>query len=337
MRKWLKIIVYMVVINNVNALIKEDLYTANLNVASKDISQEQRIILKEQAFYEVIKKITGKSNIVDLKLDTKYIDKYLSQYAYHEINPEQLILKISFDKKAINQELLEHDYKFLGEYRPLTIIWSKSPEIINNQELLKYIESIAKLNGLSVIYPMYDVLDLDYLQNKSVDNVQFAKLIKQASKRYFADEIIFVDNIKEQSVLKLNWRSLSSDWQLNTDGRDYIEHANSLVDNLMQYFINVYVSGSYTSRDKETIILKISNVINLEDYARIENYLQNLSFIKTIHATKFEPGEVEFEVVANGGKESIKKAVAGNSMLSYVDYNNLSEDNLNVLSYRLQF
>lgn len=336
MRKWLKIIIYIGVINNANALIKEDLYTAKLHIASKDISQEQPIRLKEQAFYEVIRKITGKSNIVDLKLDTKYIDKYLSQYAYHEVNPEQLILKISFDKKAINQELLEHNYKFLGEYRPLTIIWSKSAEIINNQELLKYIESIAKLNGLSIIYPMYDVVDLDYLQNNAVDDVQFIKLIKQASKRYFADEIIFVNHIKEQSGLQFNWRSLSSDWQLNTDSHDYIEHANSLVDNLMQYFINVYVSGSYTAIDKETIIIKISNVINLEDYARVENYLQKLSFIQTIQATKFEPGEVEFEVVANGGKDSIKKAVAGNSMLSNVDYN-LPEDNLNVLSYRLQF
>lgn len=320
------------VINNAIALIKEDLYNIQLKVPSKEIGKEKREHLITQAFYQVLQKITGKDNI----LASEQADQYLSKYAYQDINQGQFMLNISFDAVAINQQLLSHHYKFLGEYRPLTIIWSKSSDVNNNVELLQQIESVAKSKGLSIIYPMYDVLDLTALQQSSIDDLEFIKLITQASKRYMADEIILVDLERIQDKSQLTWRSISDNWRLHTESNNDEEHAKIFIDNLMQYFINNYVSDNYANNQKETIIIKITNVINLEDYARIENYLQNLSLVKTIHATVLEPGEAEFEVVASGGKEAIKKAIATSNILSYVN-NQISDNNSNILLYKLHF
>jgi hypothetical protein len=53
----------------------------------------------------------------------------------------------------------------------------------------------------------------------------------------------------------------------------------------------------------------------LEDYVQVEKYLQNLPIINNLRATKFQSGEVEFEIIANGDRQAIKNAIAGNNVL----------------------
>ncbi len=72
-----------------NALVKEDLYSANIKVLSKEISVEQRKNITEQAFSEILQKITGKPKTLTIQ----NVDQYLSQYAYSNID-NQTILKI---------------------------------------------------------------------------------------------------------------------------------------------------------------------------------------------------------------------------------------------------
>ena len=334
MRKiYLVLILYFfyVVLNIATALVKEDLYSADIKVASREISPEQRKKLAEQAFSEVLQKITGKSKTLDIQ----NFDKYLSQYSYNDdVVGDQITLKISFDQKVINQSLSDNNYKFLGEYRPLTIIWSKSTEINHNQELLQKIVSLAKLNGLSIVYPMLDTVDLELLQQKTNNEQQLIMSIKQASKRYAADEIIFVESNMEKDGLRFLWRSFVSDWQLTTTGPDFSVQANLLIEKLMEHFVKRYAAGSYPSKEKEVVIIKIVNIINLEDYVRVENYLQNLSFIKNLQATKFQAGEVEFELEVNGGKETIRNAIASSGILQENYSQNTTEKN--VLLYTLQ-
>ncbi|MGD0465108.1 MAG: DUF2066 domain-containing protein [Gammaproteobacteria bacterium] len=331
-KTYLVLMLYLVfwVVGTANALIKEDLYSADIKVSSRELDEAQRKKLTEQALSEVLQKITGKVNTLDIK----NVEKYLSKYSYNnDVVGDQIILKISFDQKIVSQALIDSNYKFLGEYRPLTIIWSKSPEINHNQELLQQILSLAKLNGLSVMYPMFDMIDLEALQQITDDEQQLIMLIKQASKRYSVDEIIFVEYKPEENGSHF-WRSFTSDWQLKTEGVDFAAQANLLIDKMMESFIKRYAAGSCTAKEKEVVVIKITNVINLEDYVRVENYLQNLSFIKSLQATKFQAGEVEFELVANGGKEFIKNAIASSGILQE-SYSKNSVDH-NVLLYTLQ-
>ena len=329
---WL-LVLYLVslAVDSATALIKEDLYSVDIKVSSREVDVEQRKKLDEQAFSEILQKITGKTNTLAIQ----NVDKYLSKYSYNnDVVGDQIILKISFDQKMVNQALTDNNYKFLGEYRPLSIIWSKSPEINHNQELLQQIVSLAKLNGLSIMYPMFDMVDLEVLQQKTDDEQQLIMLLKQASKRYAADEIIFAECSKEETGSQLVWRSFTSDWHLKTDGADFSAQANLLIDKLMEGFIKRYAAGGQNVDGKEVVIIKIINVINLEDYVRVENYLQNLSFIKSLQATKFQAGEVEFELTVNGGKESIKNAIASSGILQE-SYSQNSIDH-NVLLYTLQ-
>lgn len=319
-RKFCSICICSLIIINIKAfaLIKENLYSIDIKVESKDIDITQRNQLTEQAFAEVLQKITAKPKTLEIK----DFDKYLSKYFYNQTSDNQTTLTIFFDQKAIHQDLINNKYKFLGEHRPLTIVWPKSLGLTNNQELLDKIVVTAKSNGLSIIYPMLDLIDLKLL-NQSTDEQQLIQLIKQASKRYSADEIIFVESNKSEEVLRFSWKSVTSNWQIETNEPDVF------VQNLMDNFIKRYA----LNKDKETIFINIVNVINLEDYVRVENYLQNLSFVKNLQATKFQAGEVEFEVLLNGDKEAVRSAIANSSILRENHNKNLDQ---NVLSYSLQ-
>ena len=59
-----------------------------------------------------------------------------------------------------------------------------------------------------------------------------------------------------------------------------------------------------------------------------------LSFIKNLQATKFQAGEVEFELEVNGGKETIRNAIASSGILQENYSQNAIEKN--VLLYTLQ-
>ena len=93
------------------------------------------------------------------------------------------------------------------------------------------------------------------------------------------------------------------------------------------------------------ILLKINNIQNLEDYVKVEKYLQELPITNSLYANKFQSEEVEFKIIVTGGKTAIKKALASNDLFRYEhDNENINNNNLNdqlpncpSLSYTFQY
>ena len=139
-----------------------------------------------------------------------------------------------------------------------------------------------------------------------------------------------------EDILNINWKSIVNNWQFSDqllDNNQNTEQANLFVDKLTEHFLQLYASNN-TNIAKEIILMKISNVINLEDYVQVEKYLKTLAVVNNLHATKFQPGEVEFEIVANGGKQAIQNSISTNNLLQE-NYNHQSADN--TLLYTLNF
>lgn len=315
------LLLIMLLINNiVYAFRTEDLYTVEIDIPSKFISLEQRIALINQEFPKVLKKIIGKSK----SLPIENVDKYVSKYEYKDDNlaKNKVILKIFFDKSLINKTLIENNYAFLDEHRPVTIIWPKTSDLMSldsMQKLLQQILITAKDRGLSVIYPILDLKEVEILNQDIIDE-KFKNSIKQASQKYGADEIIIAKCDAGQDLLNISWSSIIHNWQfedqLLENNNNEVEQANLFVDKLLDHFISIYTgNNTRTGKNKETVFMRINNVINLEDYVQVEKYLQNLPIINNLRATKFQPGEVEFEIIANGDRQAIKNAIASNNVL----------------------
>ncbi len=327
----------MLLIHNVAyAFVSQDLYSSEIEVLSKSISLEQRNMLITEEFAKILKKITGKSN----SLSIENIDKYISKYEYKDdkLAKNKVTLKIFFDKTLVNKALIENKHIFLDEQRPLTIIWPKTSTIFAAdaiQAVLQKILVLAKDRGLPVIYPILDLQEVEILHKGIIDD-NFIASIKQASKRYGADEIIIAECNAIEDILNINWKSIVNNWQFSDqllDNNQNTEQANLFVDKLTEHFLQLYASNN-TNIAKEIILMKISNVINLEDYVQVEKYLKTLAVVNNLHATKFQPGEVEFEIVANGGKQAIQNSISTNNLLQE-NYNHQSADN--TLLYTLNF
>ena len=222
----------------------------------------------------------------------------------------------------INQSLAAKNQPFLGETRPLTIIWLK-PTLKERQELLEQIIDYAKIYSLPIVFPMFDLKELEILQEETINE----PLIKQASKRYSADEIITVTFTKKDDSIYLDWKSLVSNWQLNAPYTEPKIQASLFTEKLMEHFIKNYSANTSKFLPKEVITIKVANIINLEDYVKIENYLQNLTITKTLQTTKIQSGEVEFEVMAKGGKQAIRTAISANNFLQENHKNSSSDSN----------
>jgi hypothetical protein len=302
-----------------------------VNNKSLEVTQRNNLIQQE------ISKLLFAMSNQEINLEVENPEQYVNRYEYVDIDND-VFLKIYFDKKLINTILTENKHRFLDDNRPLTIIWPKrsTKDIIIVEQLLQQIASIAHKRKVPLVLPMLDVKEITMLHKDIVKN-NFNDLLKAASKKYFADEIITVDCNVEENILKIHWRSVINNWQFKhditiDDNINLTKEANLLLDQLMKNFLEKYV-GDNLVVNKEVIVMKINNIINLEDYVKIEKYLQNLSVVNSFSATKFQPGEIEFEIIAVGGKQSIINALATNELLQ--EQPNTKNLNGNIIHYTL--
>ena len=322
---FLLFVMYMVITKQAIAFDAEDLYIATIKTNSASITSEnQKKDLIINGFIQLLKKITGKQ--IDINIfGTDSLDQYINKYEYQD----QSTLKIHFDKHLINNVLIEHGYSFFQDFIPTTIVWPKYVNSITSdlgENLFKEIATISKERGLSIVYPVMDLKEIEIL-NKN-QNIQE---IKNLSRKYEVDEIIIADFQEWGSKLNVNYRSIINSWELKDSiintSNDCNRGANLFLDQLLEYLLKTYANNK-VNKIKEVFLINISNVVSLQDYVNVEHYLQNLSIINSIKATKFQAGEVEFEVTVKGDKQAIKKLIATKKFLKEIE-NNTSYSNEN--------
>lgn len=318
----------------------EEIYNPEIEVVNKELTKEQKNSIVNQELDKILLKLTGQNSV---KLTNPEL--LVNKYEYQELPENKIILKIWFDKKSIQKKLLEEKKLFLYEDLPVTIIWPKtnSPILTDAmQGLLERLSLIAKDYGLSIIYPVLNLAEVAML-NKDPKTDDFIDLIKINSKKYNANEIIIANYDLKEDALRINWSSVTSNWQFHNqliDNHELIDstqldsYANILVQNLMQHFIDLQHNQKIK---QEIILLRVSNVKNLEDYINVEKYLQNLKIVDNLYVAKFSNKEVEFRIVSNGSKQSFKHALAANNWLQENNEGNSYNPNYpdNLLTYTL--
>lgn len=344
------ICLYLIILNSINLAMNvangtaiSELYNAEIEVYTKHINDTDRNNLVKMEFDKILRKITGKSTSLTLEEAEQYLIKY--EYLKNYPSENKLTLKLYFDKGLINKTLQANRYVILSENRPSTLIWLQVEDTLLFEYVQQFLNKIAQIGadyGLNVIYPILDLPEVKLL-NQNLEHHQFVTSIKEFSKKYAADEIIVADYHMHEEGFIINWKSVTNIWEFknqlvyinglnnNHNTHDRVENtgfdiqANTFIENLFQHFLNLQIHNTKKIA-KQIISLKINNVKNLEDYVKIEKYLQGLPIISNLTAAKFDAEEVEFEVVATGGKAAIKKALANNQMLCYKKTNIANND-----------
>ena len=352
MNKIFRICLVFIILNSykiANAVIVSELYNSEIEVTARQITEASKSNLIKIEFDKILRKITGKN--VSLPLENA--EQYLSKYEYLDNYPSEnkLTLKLYFDKNLINKTLSDNRYVILNENRPVTLIWVKinqAPLFEIIQKFLNIISVVGSDYGIKIVYPILDLPEVQLL-NQNIEHDQLLQSIQQYSKKYEADEIIFADCQMHEKGFIMNWKSINNSWEFkdqlidnyefnnygsNDHQNDKLEHsnlgiqANVFIENLIQHFVNLQINNT-KKVTQQMILLKINNIQNLEDYVKVEKYLQELPITNGLYADKFESEEVEFKIIVTGGKKAIKKALASNDLFRYEHDNQNINNNVN--------
>lgn len=192
----------------VTADVVSGLYEARVPVSSQSNSAQQIAI--QQAFGQVLIKVSGTKAILDseaIKDDIKRARQYVRQYQFENENNE-LYLVASYEPEKVDNLIRNSHFPIWGSYRPATLIWlAEESENLERQlyseytetELKSAIQKGVKRRGLSLVFPVLDLSDLNLAGLYDVWG-QFTDNIVAASNRYNVEVVMSARIYPEQNL-----------------------------------------------------------------------------------------------------------------------------------------
>ena len=316
------------------------LYEAEVLVRDQEVSSRRQAI--EQAMKQVLVKLTGDRNAAGrtaLNPIIETAENYVQQYRYLEFPTEfiitnsvdvQLRIRIRFDESTLNNALRNLGIQVWGRERPSTLFWlaledENSRRILRpdeDQAFFYEIDKRARSRGIVLIYPLFDLQDSSNLRASDIWG-GFDYPVKNASKRYYPDVILTGRiNSPVMGIWEGFWSVyIGENHQENytTEG-SYLEAvANEGIDAVADIIATRFAQGSMP--ELANTKLKVIDIVSLQHYAKVMDYLQTLSPVTDVEVIEVNQGSVEFNISAHGGKQAITQAINFGRILEPVGTN----------------
>jgi hypothetical protein len=319
------------------------LYQATATVSDESAAKRNPAI--KQALIQVLIKLTGDRNIAKSSGITSLIERperFVQQFRYQHVTSQEDTLSeftelwVQFDETTLNEALRSYGLPIWGKERPSILVWlahekDQNRQLVSFDESPKYISMLDKnaaARGVSLLFPL---LDLDDTSRMSVSDVWggFKEPVLNASDRYQSDVVMTGRLIQTLPTL---WES---QWTAYIDGQEMHwttqgelaeivleEGVNELADRLASQYVNAVSTGT------EVLELTVSNINDLDGYAKTLSYLESLQAVSEVQVKKVTEGKVLFEVISHGGVTAINQTIALGKTLELVS-------NSEQLNYRL--
>ncbi len=319
----------------VSAIQVSGLYQAMTPVTDESTSVRKSAI--KQALIQVLIKLTGDKNIANSSGISSLLDspeRYMQQFRYQEATiiegqPPTEELWVQFDETALNNALRSYGLTIWGKERPSILVWL-AHENNNNRRLVSFEESpeyIAMLDksaaarGVSLLFPL---LDLEDTSQMSVSDVWagFKEPILNASARYQSDVVLTGRLVQTLANLwETQWSAYIGDQEMHWTTQGELaeivleEGVDELVDRLAAQYAN---NGSAAT---EVIELVVSDINDLDGYAKTLSYLESLQAISSVQVKKVSEDRVKFEIISHGGIAAFNQTIALGKTLELVSNN----------------
>lgn len=327
------------------------LYDTEVAVVSTELSDRAPAI--KRALSRVLVKVTGdaatasRSEVAGLLEEAQ---SYVQQFKYREVDGARtpFRLAVSFDDSALNGSLNRLSLPVWGRDRPATLAWIAIEEggkrylVGSDQRSLARttLEQVARQRGVPLILPLLDVADQNSIRVADVTG-GFGDSIEAASQRYQPEAILVA---RTSAVADNFWRA---DWQLSGGGEQITwqtegENINSvlsrgingLADRLAQRLATQAVQAAPATQlaaatvattiepavavapQNADLVIAVAGVDSLEDYARVDAYLQNLGSIDAHWPYEFDGSSVSFRVELNGESGELERVISLGGTLS---------------------
>jgi len=299
------------------------LYEAELAVTGQGRTERQEIV--RAALLEVLVKVSGNTNVAlspGIPQLLKRRNQFLQQYRYRAetsgtataLNKQYLWVR--FDKQSLDSAMRNLDLAVWGRSRPSTLAWiaveqGGKRQLLNSgtsTNLSEIILQRAKQRGIPLDFPL---LDLEDQQKIGVTDVLggFQETILKASQRYSADAIL-VGRLRQ--LVNQRWQGR---WTLNLAGREFNWSEEGDFDAIIGFGIDGVTStlaSNYSSTSSNVageVKVLVTDIFNLDDYARSDQFLAGLDGVMRVEPEKIEKQSILFKVHLRGDQQSLLQAV----------------------------
>ncbi|MGS0680823.1 DUF2066 domain-containing protein [Shewanella sp. 125m-7] len=294
----------------------------------------------KRAFEEVILKNSG----TQLALSNEIVKKQLgnasslmTQYGYVEDKGE-LFLKVNFDHKRIISLLREAGLPVWGKQRPLTLVWlvlseNGEREILNDASSIpsrQVFERESATRGVPLLLPL---MDLDDSMKVGVNDIrgQFTDNVAHASLRYQSNYFILATIEPQASVYRYQMNlypreKAAQSLQLNSlitksgEAATIDDAVAAIVAATSEYYVGQYAIAD--SGEQKTTKLTFADVTEMKQLVAIEQYLNQLSAIKSASIARIQGQTIEFNLNLFGNEADLHRLMALDPRIEAVMSNN---------------
>ena len=272
-------------------------------------------------------KVSGDSKVLsasNIQQALNQPENYIQQYSYQDqqvLNGDTLLmLQTQFEPKAINELISSAGQTLWGRNRPLLLIWlALEPEgqglrLLGNDsqnQAHELLQQDANARGLPIVLPMLDLTDMQNLSAQQVMNGD-TLAVQQASQRYNADATLTaqLQQLSDNSW-QAHWQLLSDNQQIagQTKGQTLDDVLFTMVNQVSDQLAANY-SVNTTTTSSANIVLTVTDIKNLQDYAKVTRYLNNLTPVKSVEIAEVGSNTLTFNLMVVGGEASLIKALS---------------------------
>lgn len=304
-----------------------DLHAANVPVT--DQSEATRASALKDAMGQVLVKLSGSAHVLTTDVGRSLLaspGRYLQQYRYTPIDPPpadsaaaRLALHAEFDGRALERWLREGGIPLWGRERPLTLAWiaiNDEPQrnLLAAGDARSEIDSLkraAKRRGLPLELPQMDQQDATRVSVMDVWGV-FEEPLVEASRRYSPDAILVGSVFRAGDDLWTGrWTLLREEgrqrWEVNAPSAEAVVIAaiDSLAERYAREFaVHASVNGG------AGVAMEVSGVKRLEGYAIVQDYLDELSMVRSVRLLSVEGDRLRLALELNGTTRALEQAIA---------------------------
>jgi uncharacterized protein len=287
------------------ALTRAELYQATVPVA--DRSEASKPAAFEAALGVVLVRVTGRRTADGDPTFAPLVGsarRYVQQYR----ETPDAKLWVAFDGAAIERWLAQNNQPLWGRQRPSTFVWLTVPggaqagSVItaeDTSDVKAAIDDAASQRGAPVIWPSSADLQRNHLDYAAVSAAS-ASTLADIAHRAGSDGTLIGRANMPGAVALVRWTFLFQDRSNEFSGAA-VEGINRAADTYAGLFA---VSGAAAP-----VVIEISGVSDLKDYAFVQSYLESLAFISHVGVEGLSGGVIRFRLTTRGGAEALQNAL----------------------------
>jgi len=303
------------------------LYEAELEVTSQGRKERRGVI--RAALAEVLIKVSGNGQVTlspgipeILGRSSQYLQQYRYRSEKREVDPltglaqNQQYLWVRFDQVSLDMALRKIGLPIWGHSRPETLAWlvieqGNQRQLLGSSDDSHFTDKVleqSKRRGIPLVLPLYDLEDQQQVQATDVVG-GFHDAILAASERYAANAVL-VGRLRE--IADNRWEGR---WTLHLAEQAFNWSQQGDFDAALGFGIDGAASSLASrfirapSNNPGELMVLVTDVFSLEDYARSDRFLSGLDGVIRIQPGQIKDNQILYKIKVRGDGQSLLQSV----------------------------